>query len=304
MAAVVPLVGAFIAGGSTIAGVGAALATTSGFAAFASVAGGIMAGVGMLTKNKTLTKIGSLLGVAGAATSLASSLSEGASSAWGGTGEAAGTEAGIAESAAGSDAAQFGKYAKPADQLGSLGEAAAAPVGSQASQLAGGTAAGGQPLALDTSSTNLMDQARFAKTIPLDQPSGLVSDAQYAQAATSSGEAPSFLMGAGTESSMGKLAEAGMGIKDKTTLDTLLDKLSGAGQWAGDKLKSATEFIEKNPASAKIAGDVLRGGMQMYASNDATNQQLNLLAQRRARLNNPVVLGIQTPQLNTFTPGG
>jgi len=299
MAAVVPLVGAFIAGGSTIAGVGAALAGASGFAAFAGVAGGIMSGIGMLTGSKTLTKVGGLLGLAGAVAGVASAVSDGASSAWSGTGNAAGTEAGIAESAAGSDAAQFGKYAKAGDTLAQATSEAAGTAGQAA---AGGAASsGGAPLnlnadpymaALDQPGQNLMEQARLARTLPVgQQPAAAVADGSDYGLMTRGAATASPTVGAAQDQALAKLAEAGSQIKDRTALETMLGKLNGAAQW-----------IEQNPTTAKLAGNVLQGGMQMYASNDATNQQLNLIEQRRRRLNSPVALGM-LPQINR-TPGG
>lgn len=299
MAAAVPLVGAFLAGGSTIAGVGAALAGASGFAAFAGVAGGIMSSIGMLTGSKTLTKVGGLLGLAGVVTGAVSSLSDGASSAWGGTGSAAGTEAGIAESAAGSDAAQFGKYAKVTDTLGQATTDAAATGGQAAAS--GAAASGGAPLslngdpylaALDQPGQNLMAQARLARALPVGDGAAVnagLSEQTLTAAAPASGVSP-------------VITEAGMQFKDSNALNTMLDKLKGAGQWVGDQVKSAGDWIEKHPATAKIGGNVLQGGMQMYASNDAMNQQMNLLEQRRRRLNSPIAMGLTT-QMNRTTGG-
>lgn len=273
MAVAVPLIGAFVAGGGTIAGVGAALAGASGFAAFAGVAGGIMSAVGMVTGSKTLTKVGGILGLAGAVTGIASSLADGASAAWNGTGEAAGTPAGVAESAAGSDAAQFSKYAK--DPLGEgLGK-----VAGDATQAA--PSSGGAALTLDAPSTNLMDQYR----------AGLVDGSDYGLTSRGMSTA-SAATDASQTTALGKLAEAGQQIKDRTALDTILDKLKGAGQWVKD-----------NKELAQVGGQMLAGGMQSYQQGQQFDAQMNLLAQRRARLNNPVVLG-NRPQLTNITPGG
>lgn len=299
MAFAVPLIGAFAAAGGTVAGVGAALAGASGFAAFAGVAGGIMASAGILTGNKTLTKVGGLLGLAGAITGAVSSISEGASSAWGGTGEAAGTPAGVAESAAGSDAAQFGKYAKTGDTLAQATSQTAGSVGQAA---AGGAAAGGgAPLslnadpyltALDQPGQNLMDQARLARTLPAGQSTPVVDGSDYGLMARNAATA-SPTVGAAQDQALAKLAEAGSQIKDKTALETILGKLNGVGQWVKD-----------NKELAQVGGQLLAGGAQAYQQGKQFDEQMNLLAQRRARLNNPVALGISAPQLQTFTPGG
>lgn len=299
MAFAVPLIGAFAAAGGTIAGVGAALAGASGFAAFAGVAGGLMASAGILTGNKSLTKIGGILGLAGAVTGIASSLASGASEA---AGSAASSAAGDAAGSAASDAASSSatealknEMANSAvgESIGQVGSDAAQQAGSQAGQLStGGQSMGGAPLSLDATPGNLLEQARYAKALPADQVAGTLTDAQYAQAATSP-QSTSFLTGGAADPSMGRLVEAGQQIKDKTALDTILDKLNGAGQW-----------IKNNKEVAQVGGQLLAGGMQSYQQGQQFDAQMNLLAQRRARLNNPVVLGIQTPQLKTFTPGG
>lgn len=301
MAFAVPLVGAFVAGGATVAGVGAALAGASGFAAFAGVAGGIMSSIGILTGSKSLTKIGGLLGIAGALTGVANSLTDGASSAWGGTGEAAGTEAGIAESAAGSDAAQFGKYAKTGDTLAQATTDAASSGGQAA---AGGAAAsGGAPMtlnsdpyaaALDQPGRNLMEQARLARTLPAtQQTAAAVADGSDYGLMTRGAATASPAVATAQDQALTRIAEAGSQIKDKTALDTILSKLNGAGQWVKD-----------NKELAMIGGQALSGGFQSYQQGQQFDAQMNLLAQRRARLNNPVALGIQAPQLKTYTPGG
>lgn len=300
MAAVVPLVASFVAGGASIAGMGAALAGASGFAAFAGVAGGIMSSIGMLTGSKTLTKVGGLLGLAGAVTGLASSMSSGAAeAASSAAGKAAGTageeiategvgealKSEFANSAVGETIGQASGAATtsmapgvaqvPNGSLGSLGSFSEAP--SSAMQL--------DPSSLGVQPQNLMDQVRA------NWGQSGVGDVQngFGSSASAGGVSP-------------VLVEAGQQFKDSNTLNSLLEKLKGAGQWAGDKLKAGAELIEKNPATAKLAGSVLQGGMQMYASNDAMNQQLNLIEQRRRRLNSPVALGM-LPQLNR-TPGG
>lgn len=307
MAFVIPAVAAFAAAGGTVAGVAAALTGAAGFATFATVAGGFMASAGMLTGNKTLTKVGSYLGIAGAVTGIASSLAEGASSAWAGTGEAAGTEAGLAESAAGSDAAQFGKYAKTpgADVVGQAGANAGQQAGSQAGQLAAEAtnATGGSALtlnadpylsALDQPGQNLLEQARLTKALPVQDAgmSTLVDGSDYGLM-TRNAATPSGLTQGLQDSALSRIAEAGQQIPNRTALDTILDKIGGVGRWVKD-----------NKELVQVGGQMLGSGMQSYQQGQQFDAQMNLLNQRRARLNQPVALGIQPPQLKMITPGG
>ena len=305
MAFVIPAVAAFAAAGGTIAGVGAALTGAAGFATFATVAGGFMASAGMLTKNKTLTKVGSILGIAGAVTGLASSLSSAAS------GAADGALQGAADDALANSAGD--KLAKDAmteslksemansavgetiGQFGASGAGSAGSTLSQAGQVAGGP---GAPLtlsqdpylqALDQPGQNLMEQARLARAAPTQSAQLAGQGGDLSQGMASVGAGPT-----GTGSGVSpRLVEAGQAIKDKTALDTILDKINGVGKWVKD-----------NKELAQVGGQMLAGGMQAYQQGQQFDTQMSLLAQRRARLNQPVVLGIQPPQLNTYRTGG
>lgn len=109
----IPAIATFIAAGSTVAGV-AALAGT--FTGFMSVAGAALSLVGGLTGKKDLMKIGGLMSLGGGLATAFNSLSSGASAAAGSESLAANAADAspawdAAGSAAGSDAAQFGKYA-------------------------------------------------------------------------------------------------------------------------------------------------------------------------------------------------
>lgn len=300
---IVPIVAAYGAVGA--AGFAAVAAGTASFATFATVAGAAMSSLGMLTKNKTLTKIGSIVGLVGGVASIASSASgaasagasEGAAGAAGaaseevakeGVGEALKSE--FANSAVGEtigqatgNVAPVGAGASQASNgsLGSLGTFAEAPAGTA------GSAMQFDPNSLGVQPQNLMDQVRANWG---QSGVGAVQEG-FGSAASAGGVSPA-------------LVEVGQQIKDSNALNSLLDKLNGAGRWLGDTAKAGAKFIEQNPATAKVAGNILQGGMQMYASNDAMNQQMNLIEQRRRRLNSPVVLGIQTPQLQNFNTGG
>lgn len=74
MAVVLPLVAAFAAGSAGIAAIGAATTIFGTIAAYATVAGAVMTGVGALTGKKDLIKIGGILSLAGGLGTMASGM--------------------------------------------------------------------------------------------------------------------------------------------------------------------------------------------------------------------------------------
>lgn len=131
MAVAIPIIAAFASGA-----VGAVVAGTATFGAYLTVAGAALSTLGAVTGKKDVTRVGALLSLGG-----------GLANAFGGTSAAAegvASEASsawdAADSAAGSDAAQFGKYAQPAATPGietAMEEAARAGAGEMASSAAG-----------------------------------------------------------------------------------------------------------------------------------------------------------------------
>lgn len=289
MAFVLPIAASFAAAGAAGVTVGAALTGAAGFATFASVAGGFMASAGMLTKNKTLTKVGSILGLAGVATSLASSLSSSA-------GEAASSAAGSAANDAVTEAAKTGAGDVLQSELAKspLGDALG-KVGGDAASMAGGAqlpqntlGSFGQAAAPEAGAALQLDPASFGGT------SNLMDQYRMTAGQGGIGSFQDGLAAGGQAAGVSpKLVEAGQAIKDKTALDTILDKINGVGKWVKD-----------NKELAQVGGQMLAGGMQAYQQGQQFDTQMNLLAQRRARLNQPVVLGIQQPQLTTYRTGG
>lgn len=255
MAFVIPAVVSFVAAGGTAAAVGAALTGAAGFATFATVAGGFIASAGMLTKNKTLTKIGSIMGLAGGLANLASSAMDK-------LGEAAVNSA--ADDALAASAAD--KVAKNAVTDSLVSEMASKPVGSLGAEVAQ-QAGGVQPLALsahEASATglpqNLMDQARA-----LQMP-----------AATSQAAQPGVSQA---------LVDAGQQIKDSSSLTKIVE---GAKQTAG----GVGKFLKENKELALIGGQVLAGGMQSAERANEFDQKMNLMEQRRRRMNQVVQMGV------------
>lgn len=304
MAFVVPAIAAFAAAGGTVAAVGAALTGAAGFATFATVAGGFMASAGMLTKNKTLTKVGSILGLAGAVTGAAQSLFSSA-----GEAAAEGAVGSAADDALASSAGD--KIAKDAVTESLKTEMANAPLGQSLGKVgeAAGEAAqttGGAALTLEQPAGNLMEQYRAGlvdgsdygtlarngmapTTIPSQTPAGGIVTDGSDYGLTARGINTASAVTDGRQASA--LAQAGQQIKDQNALQTVLDKIKGAGQW-----------VKENPALAQVGGQALAGGMQAYQRGQEFDAQMNLLEQRRRRLNQPIVLGIQPMQLKT--PGG
>jgi hypothetical protein len=255
MAFVIPAVVSFVAAGGTAAAVGAALTGAAGFATFATVAGGFIASAGMLTKNKTLTKIGSIMGLAGGLANLASSAMDK-------LGEAAVNSA--ADDALAASAAD--KVAKDAVTDSLVSEMASKPVGSLGAEVAQ-QAGGVQPLALSAHEAaatglpqNLMDQARA-----LQMP-----------AATSQAAQPGVSQA---------LVDAGQQIKDSSSLTKIVE---GAKQTAG----GVGKFLKENKELALIGGQVLAGGMQSAERANEFDQQMNLMEQRRRRMNQVVQMGV------------
>lgn len=258
MAFVIPAVVSFVAAGGTAAAVGAALTGAAGFATFATVAGGFIASAGMLTKNKTLTKIGSIMGLAGGLANLASSAMDK-------LGEAAVNSA--ADDALAASAAD--KVAKDAVTDSLVSEMASKPVGSLGAEVAQ-QAGGVQPLALSAHEAaatglpqNLMDQARALQMPAAVDSAGIVAQPGVSQA----------------------LVDAGQQIKDSSSLTKIVE---GAKQTAG----GVGKFLKDNKELALIGGQVLAGGMQSAERANEFDQQMNLMEQRRRRMNQVVQMGV------------
>jgi hypothetical protein len=271
MAFVIPAVVSFVAAGGTAAAVGAALTGAAGFATFATVAGGFIASAGMLTKNKTLTKIGSIMGLAGGLANLASSAMDK-------LGEAAVNSA--ADDALAASAAD--KVAKDAVTDSLVSEMASKPVGSLGAEVAQ-QAGGVQPLALSAHEAaatglpqNLMDQARA-----LQMPA---ATSQAAQPGVSQA-----LVDAGKQikdsSSLTKIVE---GAKQTAGGGSLTKIVEGAKQTAG----GVGKFLKENKELALIGGQVLAGGMQSAERANEFDQKMNLMEQRRRRMNQVVQMGV------------
>lgn len=131
MAVAIPIIAAFASGA-----VGAVVAGTATFGAYLTVAGAALSTLGAVTGKKDVTRVGALLSLGGG---LANAFGGGGAAAAGE--EAASSAWDAADSAAGSDAAQFGKYAASANAPGiesAIDEAAKAGAGDAMSSAASG----------------------------------------------------------------------------------------------------------------------------------------------------------------------
>jgi hypothetical protein len=81
------------------------------------------------------------------------------------------------------------------------------------------------------------------------------------------------------------LVDAGQQIKDSSSLTKIVE---GAKQTAG----GVGKFLKENKELALIGGQVLAGGMQSAERANEFDQQMNLMEQRRRRMNQVVQMGV------------
>lgn len=299
MAVIVPAVVSFFAAGGAagIAAAGAAVAAgTAGLAAYATlatVAGGFLSTIGGLTKNQKLAKFGGYLSLAGGIGQVANSLMGGASSslvseaAKEGADSMAGTALG---EAAGEGAAEALSKGIPVGEIGGEVAKNAASAGGSALGLpgemlaSGGGEVAGQALTMDAiqQQPSIMEQARLARQPTLDM--GFGNTGLTAPGATVPVSSP--LAGYASE------------IKDAGHLQSLLDR---AGQAAG----KVGQFVKDNKELVTIGGDLLKGGMGVYARQAEWDDQMSLMDARRRRLNQPIRLGqMAAPTVQPLPMGG
>ncbi len=301
MAVIVPAVVSFFAAGGAagIAAAGAAVAAgTAGLAAYATlatVAGGFLATIGGLTKNQKLAKFGGYLSLAGGVGQIAGSLM-GAGSAAAGEVAKEGAEA-IADGAA-ADVATEGA-ASLFDASSAVGEQAAGQAtnaaGSAGSALgppgemlaAGGQQAGSAMSVEALNQPSLIDQARMVKTPALDMGFGTTG-------LTAPAGSPVSMPLTGSENALAGMAAQ---IQNPSHLKSLLDN--------GNALNKVGGFLKNNKELATIGGDLLKGGMGVYARQAEWDDQMSLMDARRRRLNQPIRLGqMVAPAVQPLPIGG
>lgn len=261
------------------------MAGTAGLAAYATlatVAGGFLSTIGGLTKNQKLAKIGGYLSLAGGVGQIASSLMGAGSAAAGEAAKTAGEEI-LADSAV-IEAAKGGATEGAAslfDASTAVGEQAAgqaANAGTAANMLgppgemlnAGGQA--GSAMSIESlNQPSFMEQARMAKTPAMDMGFG-------ASGLTSPAGSPVAMPMTGSQQA---LAEMAAQIKGPAHLQSLLD--------SGNALNKVGSFLRDNKELVQLVGSGIEAVTDPRA--EQFDAQMNLIEQRRRRLNQPIKLG-------------
>lgn len=277
MPAALPIVAAFASGA-----VGAVVAGTAGLAAYATVAGAVLTGVGALTGKKDLVKIGSVLSLGGGLATAFGVGGSAASAATGGMGAQAIEKAAEATAPSLTDAAS--------SVAGSAaGEAATAAPAIAPMSAEGVTSAG----VVQDAATGVTNGATAAPP-----PTTLAGIAAQQQAPGAGGGVASTFATGGTTAAptinpqyptLDETSRIGQIAQGTTSND--LQSWWQKAQAAG---KGVAGFMEKNPNLLKLGGDVLNS---MYgAQAQQFDWQKSLYERSRANLNSPVAL--------TYTPGG
>lgn len=282
---VIPLVAAFAAGAAGVAAAATATTLIGTIAAYATIAGAVLTGVGALTGSKDLMKIGAVLSIGGGLTSLAT-----------GAAEAAGATA--------SEGAVSGMDVA-ADQVGTASagmQASTSAVPDAVAPLtdlpAGGMPQGGEALGNVTSpmpnvgTTPIAQQAASLKpTMDTSAISTPMVDGSNA-AAGSTLQTPDPSMGFGKGGfDFSKAAKPDMVAQGGAKMTT--SDLSAFMQKAKEAGGAVSEFMSKNPALMKVGGDMLSS---MYgAQAEKFDYEKGLMDRARANLNAPVKLVYQKP---------
>jgi hypothetical protein len=253
MPAAIPVIAAFASGAA-----GAVIAGTATFVQFATVAGAVLSGVGALTGEKDLMKIGAVMSIGGA---LAGGLSSLAGTEAASAGAAAGGAGEVVSRAADSQAANA---ALGMDAAGaSTAEAATAPVTS--------AAPGG---------ASLMDRAAQAPGAgAAGTAAGEAATSPLTQAAPIQPATP-----VGFNLVDGKLVEAAQGLTSND-LSSWWEKARRTGS-------GVAAWMEKNPNLMKVGGEMLSA---MYGPQaEQMDFQKSLYERSRANLNSPISMRYKT----------
>ena len=277
MVAAVALIPAFTAVASA-GGIAAAVGTMAagglaGFATFASIAGGVLSGIGALTGKKDLQRFGGLLALGGGAAQAIGALgglggaAEGAASAAGTAAEGA-TDA---ITAAGQSASSpFTSALSQTEPLGTLG------MPDSSGLFFGQAAPSGLDAATDQFQSGLMQRALgnaadVGQTIQGGQ-------ATQGQPLVQNAQPPSINTQAGAQSlaKQDAVQQAASGM-DKNSLSKYLQPVNAVGKW-----------IKDNQELVKIGGEALAS---MYGPQaEQLDWQRSIMQRRLANLNSPIVL--------------
>lgn len=283
MAAAIPVIISFasaaFAGGSVAAGIAGVGALAAGsFGGFLTVGAGIMAGVGALSGNEKMSRIAGFMalggGLAGAMSSAGAAAAEqGASTAW----DAAG-------SAAGSDAAQLGKYGL--DTTAATTTATPLPDATQVAQAGNITPESGESLY-----QRKMLEANQMPGDPSELTGGPLGTAQplgmqplQGAAAPTGPAGPVDPLSYGS-TKISQLSQQGASM-DSATLDGYL---KSAWDKTGKVIDSVGKFTQNNPNLTKFGMDMIAGAYGPEA--EAMDFRKSIYNRRMRNLNDPVKLG-------------
>lgn len=290
MAVVLPIISA-VSAISAAGGVGAAL--TAGFASFAAVAGGFMAGAGLISGNKKLQQFGGLLSLAGGLSTLAGKAIESASTVAGAGAEAGGVAEGakaIAENSANSASAATSAW-------DAAGATAAESANAGLSMSLPGDAIGGSVAqTLPELGINGLNNAN-GFTVPdmLDSGGNLMDAARQAGYAAESAT-PSLLNSASVNDGLISTAskaiiDGSSQIKSGEHLQALLDKVNGLGKW-----------VKQNKELVAIGGTALQSAFD--PRYEALDYEKSLRSQRLKNLNSPIAMQFNNPIVAARGNGG
>lgn len=249
MAVVIPVIASFAAGAAGVAAVGAATTAVGLVAAYATVAGAVLSGIGAVTGKKDLIKIGGIMSLAGGVGTWATNASTASSAGVGQAADAAGGIDAAAESTAG--AAVAAPAAETVAQP-SLAEIANTPTGTDqlVPNLAGGAGQAAQPASLVP--------AAPANGLPMTAPGPNVPAPiqNYAQ---------------------------GLTMND---MQSFWDRLQGAGKSVGQFAQKNPELLKVGgQVATSMFGPQAEQAEQLRKQNE---YQQSLMERSRANLNNPV----------------
>lgn len=292
MAVAIPVLAVFggVSAGMAMAGIGVATAAAVTFSGAMAVAGGMMAGLGLISNDKDMQRMGSML-----------SAVSGLSGAFTGGANAAAT-AGAAESAGGLSAEAAGLGAETGslgdgynfDGIGNYSGVGAAPMpGGNLGQAAGGAGAAGQ---ISPQAAGLGQASQDIASSLTGSEGGLLAKAyQTAQTAPLGAAAPV------AQTPAGALSEVAQGITQNDITAMLQRGADKAGSlmgqaWdgAGKVLNSAGQWVQKNPQAASMVFNAV--GNAFGPEAEAMDLRKSLIDRARQNSNSPVRLQYLTPK--------
>lgn len=284
MAVAIPIISAF----ATIAEAGSIAAAVGTVGGFLSVAGGVLAGVGILTDNKDLSRLGGLL-----------TLGSGVANIAGAGGAAAGADAAAEEGA------------KTAFRTSELTDAASAPSLSAGANGSWDVLPSGDAPSLAQTAAQRAAPAPVAPDTPVAQSAQPLGQSLQAPAAPAATEAPAAtaapsapLAGPATGANAGPLGQPSNPIGSEYPNPVQPNQIANAGanMTQGDLqkyldaawnrtqglLKNTSSFLRDNKELVSIVGNAFSPQAEQL------DWQKSIYNRRRAALNSPVALGPRT----------